>query len=426
MKFFNNNRITQSIFAAGLLLATQVANAQSFAITNATVHTASAQGVLKNAVVVVTDGVISAINPATVTADQTIDAKGKVLTPGFIATMTQIGLVEVGAVASTRDGGDEKAEIDFDPSLAFNPKSTLIPYTRQGGITTTIAQPYGSKGVFKGQIFAADLSGEFDTEINANLAVYVSLGGKSKGSRALSLQSLTHKLEDRQKAMDKKAKAKAKAKDKAAKDDKKDDKEPSREDTILSKILSGEKPLVVGVNRGADILQVLKLKQRFGLNLVISGAGDSISVSSQLAAAKVPVIINPTSNLPRSFDSLHANLDIAAKLIRAGVKVIFTESDGHNAYQLRFLAGNAISYGVKPEDALAALTSNVASTFGLDSGSIEVGKPADLVLWHGDMFDMTGSVDTLWIDGEATSLKNRSKMLKDRYRSASEMPPAYN
>lgn len=418
MKFIINNRITQSIAAAGLLLTTQVVNAQSFAITNATVHTASAQGVLKNAVVVVTDGVISAINPSTVNATQTIDAKGQVLAPGFIAAMNQMGLVEVGAVSATKDGADEKAEMDFDPSLAFNPKSTLIPYTRQGGITTSIVRPSGGKSIFKGQMFAADLSGEFDTAIDTGLALYVRLGSKSKGSRALSLQTLTYKLEDRQKALEKAAKADKK--------DKKDDKEPSREALILEKILKGEKTLVVTAARGSDILQLIKLKQRFKLNMAIHGAGDAISVASQLAAAEIPVFIDPTNNLPRSFDSLHANLDIPARLIKAGVKVIFIEPDAHNAYQLRFLAGSAVSYGVKPDDALAALTSNVATTFGLNSGTIEVGKRANLVLWHGDMFDMTGYVDKIWIDGKAMSLENRSKKLLERYRKASNLPPAYS
>ena len=91
-------------------------------------HTVASQGVLENATVVIDNGKITAINPETITADKTIDAKGKVLTPGFIASMNQLGLVEVSAVANSRDAGEKKADITFDPSLAYNPKSTAVAF----------------------------------------------------------------------------------------------------------------------------------------------------------------------------------------------------------------------------------------------------------------------------------------------------------
>ena len=95
-----------SLVAAGLL-ASGAVNAQSLAIINATIHTSTEQGVLKGASIVMDNGKITAINPAEVSADEIIDANGKIVTPGFIASNNQLGLVEVGAVAGSRDAGDE-------------------------------------------------------------------------------------------------------------------------------------------------------------------------------------------------------------------------------------------------------------------------------------------------------------------------------
>jgi imidazolonepropionase-like amidohydrolase len=425
MTKLSKNLITKGL-AASLLVLSSFSFADSLLITNAKVHTATDKGVLSNATVLVEDGVITAINPANPQADTTIDAKGQSLTPGIIAPMNQLGLIEVNAVSRTRDAGDKKADITFDPSLAFNPKSTLIPYSRKGGITRSVISPSGGDTIFAGQISVVDLSGEYHSVVDARNAVYVQLGSKTEGSRAMSLQTLYNKLEDAEKALEKAAKAKAKkeAKKDGDKKDKKDDKEPSREEKVVNSILDG-KPLVLAADRDTDLLHLIDLKERFKLKLVINGAGDAISVAEQLAKAEIPVIINPLSALPNNFDSLHASLENAGKLAKAGVKVILAETDTHNIYQIRFSAGNAVSYGMSADDALASLTVNVAEAFNINAGTIEVGKPADLVLWKGDMFDLSGYVDKMWINGKAYSTDSRHDKLRDRYMKKTDMPRAY-
>jgi|GEM_PF-3838898 len=88
-----------SLVAAGLF--SSVASAQSIAIINATIHTSTEQGVLEGASVVIDEGKIVAINPESINADTTVDAQGQIVTAGFIGTMNQLGLVEVGAVAGS-------------------------------------------------------------------------------------------------------------------------------------------------------------------------------------------------------------------------------------------------------------------------------------------------------------------------------------
>ena len=401
-----------SLVAAGLL-ASGAVNAQSLAIINATIHTSTEQGVLKGASIVMDNGKITAINPAEVSADQIIDANGKIVTPGLIASNNQLGLVEVGAVAGSRDAGDDKAGIDFDVSLAYNAHSSLIPYARKGGVTRDVITPYGGDSIFAGLASVVDLSGSLDSDVQKQAALVVHLGERRKGSRAFTLQTLINKLDAHQTKLSKK--------------DKKDDDKPSTEDKVMAKVLSGDMPLVISVSRAADIIELIKVKEQFGVNLVLSGAQDAVVVKEQIAKANIPVIISAMDNLPGSFDSLHASLNNAGLLEKAGVKVLLTVGGdaSHNIYQLRFDAGNAVSYGMSQQGALKAVTSNVADVFGINAGSIEVGKAADVVMWTNDPFEISSNVSRMFINGTEVSTQSRQDKLRDRYTTDSNMPRAY-
>jgi len=425
---FNKVNITLHSFlkasAAILSLLVCTVQAKSTAITNATVYTLASQGILEQATVIIDKGKITQVyasenTPENFDTDEIIDAKGRILTPGFIGSMNALGLVEVGAVARSRDSKDKKADITFDASLAFNPKSTLIAYTRKGGITSNIVAPHGGEDLFAGQSFAVDLSGEFNSVITKQNAVIVHLGAEKEGSRAQKLQALDYKLEDAQKALALKKTTKTK-KDK-------DSKEPKRDELIINALLAGEKPLLAYANRATDLLALIALKQKYGIDLVLVGASDAVLITDEIVAANVPVILSSIDNLPSSFDSLHVSLGNMAVLIKAGVKVILApKGESHNLNQLRFDAGIAIANGVPREDAFLALTANVADVFKLNSGRVAVGKNADLVLWSADPFELSSKVDSMWINGKPVSTRSRQDNLRDRYLKKSTMPKAYS
>ncbi len=115
-----------------------------------------------------------------------------------------------------------------------------------------------------------------------------------------------------------------------------------------------------------------------------------------------------------------------AILTKAGVKVILApKGESHNINQLRFDAGIAVANGVSTEDALSALTANVADVFKINSGRIETGKKADLVLWSADPFELSSKVESMWINGKVVSTRSRQDELRDRYLTKSDMPKAY-
>lgn len=409
--------------ALTLTLVTNSVNAKSIAITNATVYTVASQGVLEQATVVIDEGKVKAVYPVDETpsqleTDETLNANGRILTPGFIGSMNLLGLIEVNAVARTRDELDPKADITFDASLAFNPKSTLISYTRKGGITSNIVAPTGGEGLFAGQSFAVNLSGEFSSVIAKQNAVLIHLGSESKGSRAQKLQLLSNKLADAQKAL---------IKNSEPKKNKKEAKEPKRNEQVINELLAGDKPLIAYADRATDLLALLALKKEYAINLVLVGASDAVLVANEIADAKVPVILSSIDNLPKSFDSLNSSLTNMATLAKAGVKlIIMTHGESHNINRLRFEAGIAVANGLSKTDAYAALTANVADVFNLNSGRIVVGKNADLVLWSADPFEISSKVDLMWINGKKVSTKARQDALRHRYTTKTNMPKAYS
>jgi imidazolonepropionase-like amidohydrolase len=187
----------------------------------------------------------------------------------------------------------------------------------------------------------------------------------------------------------------------------------------LADYSAGTRRVVFDVNRASDIRQVLAFAKREHLRAALRGADESWRVAAELAAAGVPVLLDPLDDLPGSFDSVGATLENAARLEHAGVKIAFSFNDPqpHNIRKLRQGAGIAVAHGLPREAALAALTRNPAEIFGVAdrNGSIARGRVADLVLWSGDPLEVTSLADEVFIQGVRQSMHSRQTELRDRY-----------
>ena len=151
-------------------------------------------------------------------------------------------------------------------------------------------------------------------------------------------------------------------------------------------------------------------------------------VAGQLAAAKVPVLLDPLANLPSSFDSLGSRQDNAALLQAAGVTVAITGGESHNARKQRQMAGNAVANGLPHAEGIAALTSNPARIFGVEDqqGSIRKNGAANVVLWSGDPLEVTSAAEVVVINGKLIPMESRQSKLRDRYLPENpDMPRAY-
>ena len=196
----------------------------------------------------------------------------------------------------------------------------------------------------------------------------------------------------------------------------------------LQPVVKGELPLVLTVHRASDIEAALRLARDFHLKLIVAGAREAWEVAGRLAEAKVPVLLDPLANLPGSFEELGATLEAAARLHRAGVTVAFMTGDAHDVRNIKQAAGNAVSYGMPWDAALAALTIVPARIWGIADryGTLEPGKDADVVVWDGDPLETTSYPEHVFIRGAEVPKDTRQLRLRDRYKDLSgETPPAY-
>lgn len=425
-------RTTLALAASALFLGAAALGAQeapeALAITNATVHPVSGPAV-EGATVLVRDGRIAAVGrdvdvPA---GARTIDGTGRVVTPGLFETGTSLGLIEVGAVGDTRDmsvSGDDPITAAFDVTDGLNPQSTLIPVNRLGGVTTALSAPSG--GIISGQAAVIDLltgsPGAMLAEPRA--AMVGSYGadaaddvGGARGAVSLRLREV---FEDaRFWATNRDAFDRGAARPLAH----------SRLDMeALQPVLGGEMPLVVRADRATDILAVLRLAREYDLRPIVAGGAEAWMVADSLAAAGTPVIVKPLTNLPSGFEELGARFDNAALLHEAGVPLVLSSFDTHNARNLRYEAGNAVRFGLPWEAALRAVTLAPAEALGVEDryGSLEPGKVANLVVWSGDPFELSTAAEAVIIRGEVVPESSRQRELLERYRSLDgELPPAY-
>lgn len=426
-----NRSITLMLVALGLLLAGQ-SHAETIAVTGGTLHTMGGAGVIDNGTVLIRDGRIVAVGTGIdVPADaRVIDARGKVVTPGLFDASTDFGVKEVSAVEGTVDSGQsgERFSASFDVTYAINPRSILIGVNRIEGVTHAAVVPGSSysavASVFSGQVAVIDLAGPGDWLARSSAAMFVRLGesgsGLSGGSRVSAMLALRDGLEE---ARDYSANRRSweqgahweytlKRKDLDA----------------LLPVLTGKTPLLVQVERASDISQALRLKKDFGLKMVILGGAEAWMVADELAAAGVPVVLDPQRNLPGGFDSLGATLENAARLYKAGAMIAFTAGGTHNARNITQYAGLAVTNGLPYQAALEAMTINPARIYGVSSdvGSLEAGKAGDLVVWSGDPLELTTFADQVVIRGKAIPMVSRATLLRDRYLELeTDRPQAY-
>ncbi len=370
-----------AVAVAALLSFPERAPGQDLAIVGATVHPVSGP-TIENATVVVRDGRIAAVGTDVAVPDgvQRVDGAGKVVTPGLFDPNSQIGLVEVDLVWQTRDqrlaDSDDPITAAFDPSVALNPWSTLIPYARSGGLTTVATTPNG--GLVAGQAAVIDLAGETPEAmlVRPRVAMLASYGqsgaaaaGGARGGAILRMREL---LEDaRFWNANRSAFDRGQSRELAQ----------SRLDLeALQPVLAGTMPLVVQAHRSSDILAVLELAREFGVRPVILGGSEAWMVADRLAEAGVPVILKPLTSLPGGFDRLGARFDNATLLHDAGVPIAFTTFENHRANEITQEAGNAVRFGLPWDAALRAITLAPAEIYGIADryGSIEPGKVANL------------------------------------------------
>ena len=393
----------KNIFALLLLAASLATATAQTAIVGDTVYTLNGAP-LKNGVVLVRDGRIEAVGPAATTKipDGYKILKAAVVTPGLIDGHATVGLS--GMLNQPQDQDMLERSAAMQPELraidAYNARDPLVAYVRSFGITT-VNTGHSPGALNSGQTMIVKTFGRTADEDVINPAAMTCAtfgrdglvaavpGGqgaapayKSPGTRAKAVSLLRSEL----------IKAQEYGRKREAKDE---TKRPGRDlhlETLL-RALDGTQPLLVNANRQQDILDALRVAAEFKLKIILDGCADAPLVLPEIKASGFPVILHPTMKRSNE-DSENLSMETAAKLKAAGIP--FTLQSGYESYVPKtrlvlFEAAIAAANGLGFDAALASVTIDAAKILGIDArtGSLAVGKDADLALYDGDPFEYT-------------------------------------
>ena len=418
-----------------LLAATKIAaqppvvakpQAKPVALVGGMAHLGNGQ-IIGNAVITFENGKITEVAEAgRLTPDparyEVIDVSGKHIYPGLIAPNSRLGLDEVGSVKATQDNTETGVVNSNVRSLvSYNTDSEHIPVTRANGILLAQATPEGA--VVSGTSSVVQLEAwnwedaayRKDDGLYVNWPAYFASGGRSEEAagpakkndkRDAVLQELDRTFTD--------ALAYAQIKNPVPVNLKLE---------AMRGLYDGQKTLFVRADYGKEIIEAVQFAQSHSVKkVVVVGATDAWMVTDFLKENNVPVILNAVHRLPsREEEDVDMPYKLPALLHKAGVLVGLAY--GEQPMQLRnlpFVAGNAAGYGLTKEEALMLVTANNAKILGIDhkTGTLAVGKDANLVVSTGDLLDMrTNDVTHAFVGDRLISLDNKHKRLYQRFNA---------
>jgi len=423
-----NSRLAVAIALS--VIAALPATAQTIAITGGKVYPVSGPPI-ENGTVIITNGKIAAVgaNVAIPAGAQRIDATGKIVTPGFVDASTQLGVQEVAAVNDTRDmsaRGKDNIAAAFRVWEGLNPNSVLLAPARKEGVTTFVVVPTG--GLVSGQAALVDVVPGTTTDmiLKAPVAMVavvgdpLSVGLASRGEVIGKLRELLEDTKFFQTHRD--AFDRAQTRPFAA----------SRLDLeALIPVIEGKLPLLVTVDRAADIDAAMRLARDYNVKLMISSGAEAWMMADKIAAARIPVLTGAMNNIPAGFAALGQRQENAALLRKAGVQVALIgnagggDEEAFNVRNIKQEAGNAVSYGMTWDDALRAVTLAPAEVFGASDrvGALKPGLEGNVVVWSGDPFEFTTRAEHVFVRGREYTEKTRQDLLVERYRT---LPSSHN
>ncbi|MCA1588970.1 MAG: amidohydrolase family protein, partial [Acidobacteria bacterium] len=403
--------------AIGMLFGLPAAG-QSIAVTNARIVTVSGTPIEKGTVVV-RNGLIEAVGATVkIPADaQIIDAAGLTVYPGFIDSLTSVGLPAAPARPQPAGPGTGQAtaaaaQVPAPQSNSNYPEGlrpevfvvddlragdAQFETTRNAGFTTVVT--VGRTGIFNGRSAVINVAGDNVSAaiVKAPFAEHVSFAtipGQYPGSLLGTFSAFrqmfldAHRLQEMQKMYAANPKGM-----------KRPDTDQSLE--ALIPVLNRQIPIVFNANREIEIIRALDLAKEFSLRAIIAGGQESWKLTDRLRAENVPVLLSvnfPKRTAAASTDADPESLELlrfraetpkaAARLQQAGVKFAFQSGGATNLADYFSNAGKAVENGLSRDAAIRAMTLSAAEILGVDdrTGSIENGKIANLTVVKGVLF----------------------------------------
>jgi len=385
-------------------------------IKNGTIYT-MAGAVMEESSILVKDGKIQDIGKSLdIPKEATvIDAKGKLVFPGFIDAHCHLGTFNAGVGAMGEDV-NEKTE-PLTPHLrgidGINPMDETFDTAIKSGITTVATGP-GSANVVGGTFVAMKTWGHRvdDMILKDAIAMKCAFGenpkrfygnqGKQPSTRMGTAGLLRELLFQTLEYVEKKEKAEQKG-----------DKPPfNMKLEAMIPVVKKEIPLKAHAHQADDIFTAIRIAKEFKLDLTLDHCTEGHLIAEDLAKEGFPAIVGPTYTWKSKVEVRNKTFETPNALYRAGMKVaIMTDAPVVPIEGLIFSAAMAHKAGLPEAEALKCISINPAEILGIQErvGSLEIGKDGDIVIWDGHPFDMMASPECTIVNGEIVYRRNRAE-----------------
>lgn len=396
---------------------------RTIVIKNGTVYTVTGS-IIPNGTVVIKDGKIASVgaNAADETGAMVIDATGKNIYPGLILANTDLGIAEIGS--GVRGSNDYFELGEYNPSVrsvvAYNTDSKIINTLRANGILLACVAPQGRLITGTSSVVQLDAWTwqeaiyKNDNGLHLNMPMLMRSPRRSSRMNEPATDPVKAGMNTVEDVMQFFRQAQAYLK------------QPRKEDVnlkfeALRSLFEKKQKLFVHADIVRQMLVAVDFAKKFDIEVVIVGGTDSYLIAGILKQNNISVILNTIHNLPvLQDDDIDQPFKTPAVLQKAGVLFAINDNSDNARYRnLDFNAGTAAAYGLTKDQALAAITINPAKILGIDqqTGSIEAGKDANIIICEGDVLDMRSSIVTeAFIQGRKIDLVNKQTQLYDRYR----------
>ncbi len=380
-------------------------------IRNATIWTGGKAGRLERADLLVRDGKISAVGASLVAPPEAtlIDAAGKHITPGVIDAHSHTAVI--GGV------NESTSSITAEVRIGDVIDATDVNIYRQlaGGVTAANVL-HGSANTIGGQNQVIKFRWGSEAEAlklaGAMPGIKFALGenvkqanrGEGAGSRyPQTRMGVEQILRDGFSAARQYQKRWAEYREKSGANPK-TIAEPRRDlqlDT-LGEILDKKRVVHIHSYRADEILMFVRIAQEFGFTVatfqhVLEGYKVADAMASINAGGST--FSDWWAYKMEVYDAIPTN---AALMHRAGVLTTLNSDSNELARRLNTEAAKVVRYGgVSETDALNMVTINAAKQLRIDdrTGSLDVGKDADFVIWNTSPLSTNARAEQTWIDG---------------------------
>tara|TARA_B110000046_G_scaffold33758_1_gene36335 strand:- start:2919 stop:4301 length:1383 start_codon:yes stop_codon:yes gene_type:complete len=406
----------------------QPISTSSTLITNATVLTGTGER-LDEADVLLVDGKVQQVGKdLTATADITIDAQGKWVTPGIIDVHSHLGAYPSPSVESHQDGNEmtspNTAEVWVEHSVW--PQDPGFNRAREGGITSLQILPgsanlFGGRGVTLKNVPAHTMQGMKFPE--APYGLKMACGENPK--RVYGRQGVLPSTRMGNMAGYRMAWAEA-AEYKRAWDKYDADYEaglnpeaPVRDikhDTLRG-VLEGEVRIHNHCYKAEEMAMMIDLSKEFGYHAGTFHHGvEAYKIADLLAQNGSCAALWPDwwGFKMEAYDMVQENVAIV-DAVKNSCAVVHSDSDttiqrlNQEAGKVMYRA-NENGFDISEQHAIKWITSNAAKSLGIDdkTGSLEAGKQGDVVIWNQSPFSVYAKAEQVFVDGAKVYDRNDS------------------